>query len=774
MNPIGPGTLKNFLRTSWRYLTRHKVFTLINVACLTIGLACSFLVLIWVDYELSYDRFHKDADRIYRIISDVPFGEELLKAAITPSLLGEAVDHDLKEVELSVRLRKLTKPVLRYRSDAFAEAEVYLSDPGFFEIFTFGLVQGDPHTCLLHSNSIVISQELAERHFNGADPMGRMIEVNNRYHCQVTGVFRTPDQPSHLSPDALLPMALLYKPEQDKMNPWRRYSLYTYVKLREGVDPDQVEQGITRVFRAHDPEYVPGTDDRMQFELQPLKRIHLEPGLHADSWGQGDRSQIIIFLVVAIVILLIAMINFVNHTTARARLRYKEIAVRKAFGASRGSLILQFLGESVILSLVSLLLAISLMEFMVTMFNRFMMEGLSFYLERDVRFLGIFFLISLVAGVLAGIYPALSLSAIEPIRILRVEPAVLKRRTLVRRSLIILQFAVSIAILACTLIVSRQVSYIRDKSPGFNPYDLLVFNMNEEILKALPEFRDELLQVPGVRHTGATSILPMLGTAYSSDVRWDEQPEGEEFRVHFRYVDEGFLSTLGIPVVRGKDFAPRPGPADTLTMIVNESFAASVKGREVLGLPLTFAQYRHGRVIGVVKDFHISSLHEPIGPIMLMLGREELQYLLVRVDPAQVSSIYPELERLWKTYAPHYPFEYTYLSDRYQGLYEEEARTYSLLLYFTVLALLISFLGLFGLASFRAEQRRKEIGVRKVYGASPASITLGYLKEVGAWILFAGVLALPVAWMVMDRWLDRFAYATIISPFVLAVSLLIA
>lgn len=766
--------LLNFLRTSWRYLTRHKVFTLINVACLTIGLACSFLVLTWVDYELSFDRFNRDADRIFRITSDIPFGKEQLKAAITPALLGEAVEMDLDEVELSVRIRKLTKPVLRYRSTVFAEPQVILSDPGYFGMFTYEMLQGDPQSCLQRPSSIVISEELAKRYFKGSDPLGRTIELNNRFRCEVTGVFRKPDQPSHLNPDAIVPLGLFYKPEEDKMNPWRRYSLYTYVKLKEGTDQVLAEGRITGVFRDRDPEYDPETDQRMQFGLQPLRRIHLEPGLHADASAQGDRRQIIIFLAVAMVILIIAMINFVNHTTARARLRYKEIAVRKAFGASRESLIMQFIGESVILSLVSLLLAISLMEFMVNMFNRFMMEGLSFYLERDYRFLGLFFLISLVAGVLAGIYPAISMSAVEPIRILRVEPAILKRRTLVRRSLIILQFAVSIAILACTLIVGRQMSYVRGKSPGFNTSDLLVLNLNEELKSKLPAFRMEVQQIPGVRHTGATSILPMLGTAYSSDVRWDDQPEGEEFRVHFRYVDQGFLSTLGIPLERGKDFARDPGPADSLTMIVNQAFADAVKGREVLGLPLTFAEFRHGRVIGVVSDFHISSLREPIGPVMMMLGREELQYFLLRIDPAQSAGILSDLEKTWKEYAVNYPFEYTFLGDRYEGLYEEEARTYSLLAYFTVLALLISFLGLFGLASFRAEQRRKEIGVRKVYGASPAIITAGYLREVGAWIVVAGLLALPVSWFVMDRWLDRFAYATIISPFVLAVSLLIA
>ncbi|MBE0641720.1 MAG: ABC transporter permease, partial [Bacteroidales bacterium] len=558
--------LVNFLRTSWRYLTRHKVFTFINVACLTIGLACSFLVLTWVDYELSFDRFHADADRIYRITSDIPFGKEQLKAAITPALLGEAADQDLDEIELSVRIRKLSKPVMRYRSEVFDESEVYLSDPGFFSMFSYELLEGDPLTCLRQASSIVISEEMAVRYFKGADPLGRTIELNNRYRCEVTGIFRKPEQPGHLNPDALLPLSLLFRPDEDKMNPWRRYSLYTYIKLREGADAATAEKLITGVFRKRDPEYDPETDNRMQFGLQPLRRIHLEPGLHADNAAQGDRRQIIIFLAVAMVILIIAMINFVNHTTARARLRYKEIAVRKTFGASRESLILQFLGESVILSLVSLLLAISLMELMVSMFNRFMMEGLSFYLERDYSFLGLFFLISLIAGVLAGIYPAISLSAIEPIRILRVEPTVMKRRTMVRRSLIILQFAISIAILACTLIVGRQMSYVRGKSPGFNSNDLLCLNMNDELRKKLPEFRLEVQQIPGVRHTGATSILPMLGTAYSSDVRWDEQPEGEEFRVHFRYVDQGFLSTLGIPLQRGKDFAQDPGAADTLTM----------------------------------------------------------------------------------------------------------------------------------------------------------------------------------------------------------------
>lgn len=764
----------NFLLSSWRYLSRHKVFTLINIACLTIGLACSFLVLIWVRYELSYDRFHEHSGRLYRVTSDIPFGDEVLHAAITARAVGGQAVKEVPGIERSVRVRPYPRPILRYREKVNTEPGIFVTDPSFFEMFSFPLISGDPRTCLLNSASIVISEELARDYFGTLNPLGRVMEVNNHHRCQVTGVFSSADGPSHLQFNALLPFTLDRQVSMEQMNPWRRFNLYTYVLLSKDAEPEKVANGIRDVFRESDPEYDPSVDAEMDFHLQDIRDIHQEPDLYADLAGRGDRRLIIIFLAVAMVILVIAMINFVNHTTARARLRYKEIAIRKSFGASRRNLILQFLGESLLISLVSLLLAISLMELMVSVFNRFMMEGLSFYLERDYQMLGVFFIISLFAGIVAGIYPAFSMSKIEPIRVLRVEPGLLRRRSGVRRALVILQFAVSIAILACTLIVGRQVSYVREKSLGFEHENIIYLGINPDLQEKLDKFRDEAEQIEGVESVTATSILPMLGTASSSQIRWEGMQEQEEFRVNFRFVDEDFLETMDIPLVKGNDFPDEPGLSDSLTFLVNEAFAEHIRDREVLGLPLTFADIRHGRIVGVTADFHTTSLHEPLGPVLLMLGKEELGFLMLKIDPSQTSTLFPQLEKLWKSYTYPYPFEYTYLSDRYDGLYREEARTYSLLAYFTVLALLISFLGLFGLAAFRSEQRRKEIGIRKVYGASPANITLRYAREVGNWILWSGLLALPVAWYAMDRWLDRFAYTTAVSPIYLLLALLSA
>lgn len=766
--------IQSFLLTSWRYLTRHKVFTLINVACLTIGLACSFLVLIWVRYELSFDRFHEHSGRIYRVVCDLPFGNEVIRAAVSSRAVGEAAVKEVAEVESSVRIRPYPRPILRYRAIVNTEPGVFVSDPEFFSIFSIPLIRGDITTCLLHPSSIVLSETLAKKYFGDLDPMGRVIEVNNRHRCQVTGVFRSPDGPTHLTMDALVPMSLDRQAEMPTLNPWRRFNLYTYVLLKEGSDPERVARKITKVSQQSDEEFDKDADKDMRYLLQDVRKIHQEAGLQADLAGRSDRRLIFIFLIVAMVILVIALINFVNHTTARARLRYKEIAIRKTYGASRQNLVLQFLGESIILSLVSLLLAISLMEFLVSLFNRFMMEGLSFFLVRDYRFLFVFFLISLIAGTLAGIYPAFSMSRIEPIKILRVEPEILKRRTSVRRALVILQFTVSIAILACTFVVGKQVSFVRGKSLGFQSKDIIYLSLNEDLKKKLPSFRSAMRKVDGVKSISATSILPMLGTASSSQFKWEGMPQDQEFRVHFRYVDAEYIKTLDILLLKGNNFAEEPGSSDSLTFLINEAFASKVKDREVLGLPLTFSEMRHGRIIGVVKDFHISSLHEPIGPVALMLGGEELEFMLLRIDPVKTASIIAELEHIWKDYAAPYPFDYRYLSDRYEGLYREEARMYSLLSYFTILALLISFLGLFGLAAFRAEQSRKEIGIRKVYGASASGITYRYVREVAGWIILSGLLALPLAWYMMDIWLGRFAYATAVSPFYLLLSLLIA
>lgn len=764
---------RNFFLSSWRYLTRHRVFSLINLACLTIGLACVFLVLIWVDYELGFDRFHQDKDQIYRVVSEIRFGEEVLPMAVSARALGEAARKNIEEIESSLRLRPFPRPIFRYREKVHTERNIIASDPAFFQMFSFPLVAGDAQTCLLAPSSIVLSEALAKKYFGELDPIGRVMEVNNRHRCQVTGVFRIPDQPSHLNVSAVVPLSL----EQWSgagVNPWNRYDMYTYVRLREGSDPNGVCLKLLELHRTEDPDFNPEEIDRLRISLQPLDVIHQETGLQAEMAQTGNRRQILLFLLVGMIILVIAIINFVNHTTARARLRYREIAIRKTYGATRYQLVLQFLFESVFLSLIALMLAISLMEILVNIFNRFMMEGLSFYLLRDYRFLLLFVGISLLAGVLAGIYPALSFSSLEPIKVFRVEPNIIKKRISVRRSLVIVQFAVSIAILACTLIVAGQIRFVKEKEAGFRPENVIFLNLNEDLKKSLPEFREALMGIEGVEMVSASNTLPMFGTAFSSVVTWEGKPEDMEVQVHFRYVDQHFLRTMEIPLLKGQDFTADPLLADSLTFLINESMAALISDREVLGLPMTFADIRHGRIAGVIGDYHFSSMHQPIAPLILMLGKDELNYLLIRLRPEMGQRAIAEAEKAWKHFASPYPFEYQYLEDRYEELYAEENKTYALLTYFSILALLISFLGLFGLASFRAEQSRKEIAIRKVYGASPALVSLSYAREVGFWILWAGLLATPLAWFFMDEWLAQFAYATAISPFYLALALSVA
>ena len=764
---------RNFFLSSWRYLTRHRVFSLINLACLTIGLACVFLVLIWVDYELGFDRFHQDKDRIYRVVSEIRFGDERLSMAVSARALGEAADTRIEDIETVLRIRPYARPIVRYRDKLFTESNVIASDPAFFQLFSFPLLAGDAQTCLLAPSSIVLSEAMARKYFGDLDPLGRVVEINQRHRCRVTGVFRQPEQPSHLNVNAVVPLSLERRSNPD-VNPWNRYDMYTYVLLRENADPEQVCQELLLLHRTEDPDLDPEDIDRLNISLQPLIEIHQQSGLQAEMAITGNRQQILIFLFIGMVILVIAIINFVNHTTARARLRYREIAIRKTYGATRHQLILQFLFESVFLSLIALLLAISLMELLVNIFNRFMMEGLSFYLLRDYRFLFLFVVISLLAGILAGIYPALSFSRLKPIKVFRVEPNILRKRISVRRALVILQFAVSIAILTCTLIVAGQIRYVKEKEAGFQSEDVVYLNLNEDLKASLPAFREALLALDGVDMVCASNTLPMFGTAFSSVVDWEGKPENLEVQVHFRYVDQYFLKTLDIPLLKGQHFSADPLFSDSLTFLINESMAALITDREVLGLPMTFADIRHGRIAGVFRDYHFSSMHQPVAPLILMLGREELNYLMLRLHPEKSENTMAEAETLWKQFTPFYPFEYQYLENRYEEFYADEGKTYALLTYFSVLALLISFLGLFGLASFRAEQRRKEIAIRKVYGASPALVSLFYAREVGFWILWAGLLAAPLAWFFMDKWLEKFAYAAAISPLFLALALAIA
>lgn len=762
--------VRNYLLTALRYLSRHKVFSIVNIACLTIGMACSFLLLVWVEHELSYDRFHQDASRIFRVRSHIPFTGETIDVAVSPQALGKIAGNQVEGIETVVRIRAFPKPALRYREKVFYEKGVILADPGFFRVFTYPFLQGDPGTCLAQPGSIVLSKELADKYFGDKDPIGRDIEINNLYKCRVTAVIGEAAGPTHLPFKAIIPLNLFHKDEEEPYH-YRNYNTLTYCLLEQGASPEVVATRITSVFHNKNPFKEVEEDQLISYHLDNIKQLHLS-GEKVGEMQQGSSwRQIVTFLVIGLVILLIAIINFLNHMTARARLRFREIAVRKALGATRGMLIQQFLGESVLISLLSYFLAMSLLEIVVPFFGRFLLEGMSFVVHENMGLAMAFFGISLMSGVLAGIYPALALSGLEPFRIFRGDALLIKGRKGLRQSLVIVQFSVSIALIASALMVGRQVRFVQQKELGFNQKNILVMAMNESLQPKYELFRDSLMRIEGVDRVSASSSLPMFGTALTSQIRWEGMPEKTEVKVNFAFVDFDYFRTLEIPILRGRCFVPGNSGDDSLAFIVNEHFVDLIGSREILGLPLTFREYRHGRVIGVVKDHHFSSLHHPIGPMVYMLTKTEMNHILVRIDPFRTDNTIRAMTSAWDGFSGLFPFDADFLEDRYVVLYEREAKMYALLVYFSILAALISFLGLFGLASFLAEQRMKEIGIRKVYGATPGGIAWQHLLEVVKWVLLSGLLALPVSWYLMDRWLDRFAYATTLAPSVMLIAI---
>ncbi len=762
--------LRNYLLTALRYLSKHRVFSLINIACLTIGMACSFIILVWVKHELSYDRFHKEAPRLFRVSAHIPFTNEALDVAVTPQALGRVAQQEVSGFEAVVRIKMLPKPALRYREKVFYEKDVLMADPRLFELFSYPFIQGDPTTCLLEPGSIVLSKKLVSKYFGDLDPIGREIEINNRYRCKVTAVIGDPPGPTHLPLEAVIPLSLFFK-DEDEVTQWRNYNTLTYCLVRPGKKAADLSVALTEAFHSVFPYKEEGEDEYIRFDLENVRKLHLQGGKSLDSKSAANLKQVWIFLVTGAIILLIAIINFMNHMTARARLRFREIAVRKALGATRNMLIHQFLGESIIISILSWVLAMSMLELLVPIFGRFMMEGIQFTIQENTGLAIVFLVISLVSGVMAGIYPALVLSKLEPYRIFRGDGTLRKGRKALRQSLVVVQFAVSIALIASALMVGKQLRFVQQKELGFDPANILVLGMNESLQPNYTRFREALLEVEGVERVTAASMMPMFGTALTSQIKWEGIPEDLDVKVNFAFVDFDYFRTMGIPVIKGRCFSPVQYDIDSLSFIVNEQFAALLGEREALGVPLTFREFRHGRIIGVVKDHHFSSLHHPIGPLVFMITREELGFVFVRIDPFRPEKTIQSIAGVWDTYSGLFPFEANFLEDRYKVLYDSEIRMYSLLMYFAILALVISFLGLFGLATFMAEQSLKEIGIRKVYGATPGQIAWRHLREIGRWVLISGVLALPVSWFMMDRWLDRFAYVATLSPTVLLLAM---
>ena len=760
---------RNYLKTALRNIKRHKGYSLINIVGLAVGMACCILILLWVQDELSFDRFHENADGIYRVLQDINFADHSTTWAITQGPLGPSLKEDFPEI---INATRITGRGLRltYNDKSYDEG-VSMADGSIFEMFTFPLVKGDPATALSDPFSIVLTEEMAAKYFGDEDPIGKTIKANNQWDFQVTGVMKNVPSNSHLEFDFLIPF-IFGRELNYTVDRWGNSQFRTYVQLAKGVPAQEVIQKISGYLFEK-----PTIEKDARLNLQPLTRIHLYSNYEYDS-AHGDITYVTLFSLIAFFILLIACINFMNLATARSGNRAKEIGMRKVSGANKADIIRQFYGESTLLAFISLLLAVVLVWLLLPVFNNLAAKELSLDITGNLSILLGLLCIAILTGIISGSYPAFFLSAFQPVMVLKGLRLSSSKGSLFRKTLVVFQFSLTILLIICTIGVYDQLNYMRNRKLGYDKEHMIYFGMRGDMREKFDTVKNELLQNPNILGVTAASNVPTYGYYFSNSLwRWEGQNPDEETLMRAVLIDFDYFKTFGMEITEGRSFSKEFPTDATEAIMVNEEAVKAMGMESPIGKRLSL-QDENFKIIGVVKNYHFRSLQQEIEPLILVYYASYCRVLFARLKSDQIPQTIGYIENAWKKFAPGYPLNYRFLDEALDRLYRSEQRIGTLFRYFSILAILISCLGLLGLASFMAEQRTKEIGIRKVLGATASNIVALLSKEFTKWVIVANIFAWPIAYFALSKWLQSYAYKTNIAlwSFVLsgALALLIA
>lgn len=779
--------LKNYLKIAIRSISKNKVYSFINIFGLAIGITCCIAIMLFVRDELSYDRFNKYADQTYRIHFHAFFNHKDLNLAESCAPLEPTLIRDFPEVITATRLRNFGFPVMRYKDKAFSEERFYWADSTFFNVFTVHFIEGDPKTALTQPNTVVITQEIAKKYFGNENPMGKILNADRRRDYIVTGVVDGFPRDAHFRFDFL---GSLTTYDDSRNQIWLNNNYYTYVVLRKGTNPAVFEKKLNEDLRKYiGPQLKAATGvtfdqfeaagNRAGFYLQPLTSIHLYSHLDYEIEPNSDISYIYIFSAIAIAILLIACINFMNLSTARSEKRAKEVGIRKTLGSSRKKLISQFLSESIVMSFISILIAIGLVEFLLPLFNDISGKHLSLNVVDNIYSVPLFIIFAVFVGLLAGSYPAFYLSSALPVQVLKSDGKKGSRKSLLRSILVISQFVVSIVLFISTLVIYNQLRFIQNKNLGFNKEQVIIINKTDDIGAQINSFKQELLSNPNVISVTNSDGIP--GDQNGDNVF---EPEGKTSSdaqsLRTLQCDYDFAKTYQFQMASGR-FLSKDHPSDSSAVVLNEAAvrAFGIKdpvGKYLSGLSSTNQVTPKYDIIGVIKNFNYESLHQKIRPLIIgMFQRGGFgRFVSVRISPNNYQSTIEFLSNTWKKYAGNEAFEYNFLDQNLQHLYKADERTSKIAAVFSVLAILIACLGLLGLAAFITEQRTKEIGIRKVLGASVPELISLLSTEFVKWVIIANIIAWPLAYYIMNNWLKDFAYRINISFWIFAISGLLA
>jgi putative ABC transport system permease protein len=738
----------NYLKIMARNVRKNIGYTTINLVGLAIGLACCLLIFLWVQDELSFDRFHENKAQLYCVIRQEVDAKDETGNVVVPFALAPILKKEFPEILDFSRYQErgwLESPVISYGGNTFYESGMSLVDPSFLRMFSFALLKGDPRTALQGINSVVITEALAKKYFGTEEPLGKVLKYNNRMDLTVTAVLKNIPANSNLQFDLLAPMRML---GEQKLNGWSWESL-SYLLLK----PHTRLAEICGKLAGSMTKYCPEGGKKWKINLLPITKFHLQQ-------GGGDRKLVTIFSSIAIFILLIACMNYMNLATARSARRAREVGLRKMAGARRGQLVRQFLGETLLLTILAASLALLLVFISLGPFNHLTQKQLSLNIFNNPPLLLGLLALVLMVSLASGSYPAFFLSAYKPVQVLKGSVLHGSRGAVFRKIMVIGQFAISIVLLIGTLVIRQQLHYIRNKDMGWNREQVVILPVNDELAKQFHSLKQELRQNPKILAvTVASSIPTRIGQVNGIDW-WEGKSPADKAIFRFVIGEYDYLDTFGMKLKEGRNFS-RSRPTDISNFIVNEEAVKLMKLENPVGKGITYMNVQ-GQIIGVVKDFIFRHISEPIGPLVLLIHPRHHEYfhrfVFAKIRPGGIKKTLNYIRGVCRRLAPHFPFEYKFLDEEFNRLYLSEGTVSRMVDSFTLLALFIACLGLFGLASFMTEQRKKEIGVRKVLGSSASRIVLLFIREFYKWVLLASVIACPIAYSAMSQWLNDYAF----------------
>ena len=743
--------IKNYLKTAWRNLLSNKMFSLINISGLALGMTCALLIMLWIKDETRMDKFHANGKRLFRVMENQYYEGSISTFTATPGIFAENVVKDIPEIQLASQALWEEEPLFTVDDKFFKEKGRYVQKD-FLRMFSFKLVKGDPNTALARPDAVVISKMLAEKYFGRQDPVGKLINVDNEQNVIVTGVLDEVPKTSSLQFDFLMSYDIWFK-KNDWAKEWGNNGPLCYVMLGPNASSDKVNAKIKNYLKTKNK------DSNVELFLQNYGESYLYSDWNNGKQTGGRIEYVRIFSIVAVIILIIACINFMNLATARSLRRAREIGVRKVVGAGKRQLIAQFLGESLFVSFLAICLSLLIVALLLPSFNTLTDKKLALDFSNPF-FILLLLGLTLITGIVSGSYPALFMSSLKPIIVLK---GILKFNagaTFFRKGLVVFQFALSIVLILGMIVIYRQIDYIHNKNLGFAKEDLLYVPIEGALQQSYPTFKDELLRQPGIKSVSSSQSGPLEVGSSTQGVRWPGKDTTKLILFSTNPITYDYIKTMGIQLKEGRDFDPSFS-LDTNNYLVNEAALRKIGYKDPIGKELTMWGDK-GTIVGVMKDYHHNSLHVPIEPLILRLFKKSWNSywgnVLIRTEKGKTKQAIASMEKIYRQFNPGFPFRYFFTDAEMLKNYKAEHTVSKLSKYFAFLAIFISCLGLFGLVTFTAQQRVKEIGIRKVLGASVSGIVQMLSKDFLKLVLIAAVIAFPVAWWAMNRWLGDFAY----------------